>query len=39
MIIKYTVYMAEGPKPILAEFQIRTLAMNLLGDYRAFFKL
>ena len=28
MIIKYTVYMAEGPKPILAEFQIRTLAMN-----------
>ena len=28
MIIKYTVYMADGPKPILAEFQIRTLAMN-----------
>ena len=28
MIIKYTVYMAEGPKSILAEFQIRTLAMN-----------
>ena len=28
MIIKYTVYMAEGPKDILAEFQIRTLAMN-----------
>lgn len=28
MIIKYTVYMAEGPKAILAEFQIRTLAMN-----------
>lgn len=28
MIIKYTVYMAEGPKPILSEFQIRTLAMN-----------
>ena len=28
IIIKYTVYMAEGPKDILAEFQIRTLAMN-----------
>lgn len=28
MIIKYTVYMAEGPRDILAEFQIRTLAMN-----------
>ena len=28
MIIKYTVYMAEGAKDILAEFQIRTLAMN-----------
>ena len=28
MIIKYTVYMADGPNPILAEFQIRTLAMN-----------
>ncbi|MDQ0150846.1 GTP pyrophosphokinase family protein [Eubacterium multiforme] len=28
MIIKYTVNMAEGPIEILAEFQIRTLAMN-----------
>ena len=28
MIIKYPVYMAEGPVEILAEFQIRTLAMN-----------
>ena len=28
MIIKYTVYTAEGPQEILAEFQIRTLAMN-----------
>ncbi len=28
MIIKYTVNMAEGPVDILAEFQIRTLAMN-----------
>ncbi|MBP1889196.1 putative GTP pyrophosphokinase [Clostridium moniliforme] len=28
MIIKYTVNMAEGPLDILAEFQIRTLAMN-----------
>ena len=28
MIIKYPVNMAEGPKEILAEFQIRTLAMN-----------
>ena len=28
MIIKYPVNMAEGPVEILAEFQIRTLAMN-----------
>ncbi|OFI05041.1 GTP pyrophosphokinase YjbM [Clostridium acetireducens DSM 10703] len=28
IIIKYPVYMAEGQKDILAEFQIRTLAMN-----------
>ena len=28
IIIKYPVYMAEGEKEILAEFQIRTLAMN-----------
>ncbi|AQM60750.1 GTP pyrophosphokinase [Clostridium baratii] len=28
MIIKYTVNMVEGPMDILAEFQIRTLAMN-----------
>ncbi|BFK82315.1 GTP pyrophosphokinase [Clostridium baratii] len=28
MIIKYTVNMVEGPIDILAEFQIRTLAMN-----------
>jgi len=28
MIIKYTVNMAAGPVEILAEFQIRTLAMN-----------
>lgn len=28
MIIKYPVYMADGPVEILAEFQIRTLAMN-----------
>ena len=28
MIIKYPVYMAEGTVIILAEFQIRTLAMN-----------
>ncbi|MGL5870341.1 GTP pyrophosphokinase, partial [Clostridium chrysemydis] len=28
MIIKYQVNMAEGPVDILAEFQIRTLAMN-----------
>ncbi|MBU5488217.1 GTP pyrophosphokinase family protein [Clostridium sp. MSJ-8] len=28
MIIKYPVYMAEGTVNILAEFQIRTLAMN-----------
>lgn len=28
MIIKYQVNMANGPKDILAEFQIRTLAMN-----------
>ena len=28
MIIKYPINMAEGPKEILAEFQIRTLAMN-----------
>jgi putative GTP pyrophosphokinase len=28
MIIKYPVNMAEGQKVILAEFQIRTLAMN-----------
>ncbi|MBW6410825.1 GTP pyrophosphokinase [Clostridium weizhouense] len=28
MIIKYQVNMAEGPVEILAEFQIRTLAMN-----------
>ncbi|WP_142414283.1 GTP pyrophosphokinase [Hathewaya massiliensis] len=28
IIIKYSVYMAEGEKEILAEFQIRTLAMN-----------
>ncbi len=28
MIIKYPVSMAEGQKEILAEFQIRTLAMN-----------
>ena len=28
VIIKYTVNMAYGPKDILAEFQIRTLAMN-----------
>lgn len=28
MIIKYTVNMIDGPKEILAEFQIRTLAMN-----------
>ncbi|MGL5379591.1 GTP pyrophosphokinase [Clostridium sp.] len=28
MIIKYPVNMAEGPQEILAEFQIRTLAMN-----------
>ena len=30
MIIKYTVNMVEGPIDILAEFQIRTLAMNFL---------
>ncbi|AYE34930.1 GTP pyrophosphokinase [Clostridium septicum] len=28
MIIKYPINMAEGPTEILAEFQIRTLAMN-----------
>ena len=28
VIIKYLVNMADGPKEILAEFQIRTLAMN-----------
>ena len=28
MVIKYPVNMAEGQKEILAEFQIRTLAMN-----------
>lgn len=28
VIVKYTVNMAEGPKEILAELQIRTLAMN-----------
>lgn len=28
MIIKYQVNLASGPKDILAEFQIRTLAMN-----------
>ncbi len=28
MVLKYQVNMAEGPKDILAEFQIRTLAMN-----------
>ncbi|SHI04267.1 putative GTP pyrophosphokinase [Clostridium collagenovorans DSM 3089] len=28
VIIKYPVYMADGEKEILAEFQIRTLAMN-----------
>lgn len=28
MIVKYPVNMVEGPKEILAEFQIRTLAMN-----------
>ncbi|MDP4088735.1 MAG: GTP pyrophosphokinase family protein [Bacillota bacterium] len=28
MVLKYQVNMAEGPQDILAEFQIRTLAMN-----------
>lgn len=28
VVIKYPVYMADGQKEILAEFQIRTLAMN-----------
>ncbi|BDR60219.1 GTP pyrophosphokinase [Lactobacillus xylocopicola] len=28
MVISYTVYLPEGPKKLLAEIQIRTLAMN-----------
>ncbi|GBG05368.1 GTP pyrophosphokinase family protein [Lactobacillus rodentium] len=28
MVIEYTVYLPEGPKKIIAEIQIRTLAMN-----------
>lgn len=28
MVIEYTIYLPEGPKKIIAEIQIRTLAMN-----------
>ena len=28
MVINYTVYLPEGPKTLIAEIQIRTLAMN-----------
>ena len=28
MVINYTVYLPEGPKKLIAEVQIRTMAMN-----------
>ena len=28
MVISYTVYLPEGPKKLIAEIQIRTMAMN-----------
>ena len=39
MIIKYPVNLADGQTEILAEFQIRTLAMNFWATSRAFSKL
>lgn len=39
MIIKYPVFCFTGYREVYVEIQIRTLAMNFLGDHRAFLEL